>query len=148
MREQQLKNHQAAPPGNGDGTAHADLVNPPPPPPGGQHMISSWVHAFQARLILCAHISRRKHRFFSQVQQCAARLQPEFAGIDALVGANLRRVQRTFRAARVAPHHFAGSTGYGHGDLGRAVLDQARVLRDSDGGVWVMAADDPSSEES
>ncbi len=65
-------------------------------------------------------------RLRAQVQRCAAELQPQFAEIDALVGANLRRVQRAFRAARVAPHHFAGSTGYGHGDLGRATLDQAR----------------------
>jgi cystathionine beta-lyase family protein involved in aluminum resistance len=39
------------------------------------------------------------------------------------VHANLARCQRAFRAARVGPHHFAGSTGYGHGDLGREALD-------------------------
>ena len=61
-----------------------------------------------------------------QVQQCAAELQPVFASIDALVGHNLRRVQAALRRGRVGPHHFGGSTGYGHGDLGRATLDQVR----------------------
>ena len=60
----------------------------------------------------------------AQVQQCASELQPVFADIDALVGAGLRRVQAAFRRARIGPHHFGGSTGYGHGDMGRAALDQ------------------------
>jgi hypothetical protein len=47
-----------------------------------------------------------------------------FADIDALVGHSLRRVQAAFRRARIGPHHFGGSTGYGHGDMGRAALDQ------------------------
>jgi hypothetical protein len=45
--------------------------------------------------------------------------RPLFESIDVLVHFNLARVQKAFRAARVGPHHFAGSTGYGHGDLGR-----------------------------
>ena len=32
---------------------------------------------------------------------------------------------RGCRRARIGPHHFSGSTGYGHGDLGRAALDEA-----------------------
>ncbi len=39
------------------------------------------------------------------------------------MASNLRRVQEAFRRARVGPHHFQGSTGYGHGDLGREALD-------------------------
>jgi hypothetical protein len=31
------------------------------------------------------------------------------------------------RRARIGPHHFLGSTGYGHGDLGREALDQVGV---------------------
>ena len=57
------------------------------------------------------------------VWDAVAAVRPEFEGIDRLVHANLSRVQAAFRAARVGPHHFAGSTGYGHGDLGRATLD-------------------------
>ena len=50
-------------------------------------------------------------------------LRDEFDEIDRLVTANLARVQDAFRAHRVGPHHFTGSTGYGHGDLGRGILD-------------------------
>ena len=60
-----------------------------------------------------------------RVWAAAERLQPLFAAIDReLVSPNLRRVQRAMAAARVGPHHFAGSTGYGKGDLGRAALDE------------------------
>ena len=56
----------------------------------------------------------------------AVRLQGAFFAIDSgLVAGNLQRVQAALRRARVGPHHFAGSTGYGHGDLGRAALDEA-----------------------
>jgi len=50
-------------------------------------------------------------------------VRDEFDDIDRLVAANLARVQAAFREHRVGPHHFAGSTGYGHGDLGRDTLD-------------------------
>lgn len=49
--------------------------------------------------------------------------RPLFADIDRLVHANISRVQQAMRRQRIGPHHFAGSTGYGHGDLGRAALD-------------------------
>ena len=62
-----------------------------------------------------------------QVWAAGSELAVEFADIDRLVGANLRRVQAAFAAARVAPHHFAGSSGYGHGDLGRTALDQVFI---------------------
>lgn len=51
-------------------------------------------------------------------------LQPHYCAIDRLVAGNMRRVQEAFHNARIGPHHFAGSTGYGHGDFGRAALDQ------------------------
>jgi len=41
-----------------------------------------------------------------------------------LVLENLRRVQAAFAAAQVGAHHMAGSSGYGHGDLGRGALDE------------------------
>lgn len=57
-------------------------------------------------------------------------VQPQFAAIDKLVHTNIARVQDAFRTVRVGPHHFAGSTGYGHGDLGRDALDavMAKVM--------------------
>lgn len=59
-----------------------------------------------------------------QVWNAADLLQPVFGSIDRLVATNIKRVQRAFAAAQVGPHHFAGSTGYGHGDLGRDNLDK------------------------
>ena len=59
----------------------------------------------------------------SQVAAALAACAPDFAAVDALIAANVRRTQAAFRAARIGPHHFAGSTGYGKGDAGRAALD-------------------------
>ena len=52
-----------------------------------------------------------------------------FAGIDQLVGQNLRRVQAAMQRHRIGPHHFSGSTGYGHGDLGREAYDEVFLAR-------------------
>lgn len=60
----------------------------------------------------------------SLVWEAAEAARPQFNAIDALVHYNISRVQKAFQAARVGPHHFAGSTGYGHGDLGREALDK------------------------
>ncbi len=64
------------------------------------------------------------------IAKAEAELQPIFAQIDARVRHNLHKVLGALRAERVGAHHFAGVAGYGHGDLGRAVLDQvfARVM--------------------
>lgn len=70
------------------------------------------------------HVASMHHHHHMQVDQAVSRLTDTFSTIDRLISHNLRRVQRAFRAARVGPHHFAGSTGYGHGDLGRAALDE------------------------
>lgn len=52
--------------------------------------------------------------------QCA----PAFARIDRIAEQNTRKVLDAFHRHRVSEMHFAGSTGYGLGDPGRAVLDQ------------------------
>ena len=59
-----------------------------------------------------------------QVWSAATDLQPTvFAAIDRMVAANVKRVLAAFRSQRIGPHHFQGSTGYGHGDFGREALD-------------------------
>ena len=63
-----------------------------------------------------------------QVWKSSQDLQATFASIDEIIGVNLRRVQTAMRQARIGPHHFSGSTGYGHGDLGREAFDQVRHL--------------------
>jgi cystathionine beta-lyase family protein involved in aluminum resistance len=59
------------------------------------------------------------------VWAAAAACRPLFDDLDRLASANLARVQAALAAQRLGPHHFAGSTGYGRGDLGRAALDAA-----------------------
>ncbi len=51
-------------------------------------------------------------------------LAPVFAEIDSRVKKNLARVLKAFRTERIGAHHFAGVSGYGHGDLGRDALDR------------------------
>lgn len=65
-----------------------------------------------------------------QVAAAAARIAPLAARHTAAVKPGLERVLTAFAAERLGPHHFASVSGYGHGDLGREVLDRvfARVL--------------------
>jgi cystathionine beta-lyase family protein involved in aluminum resistance len=57
------------------------------------------------------------------IQQAEEALLQIFYEIDAQVKHNLQRVLTAFRTHRVGTHHFAGVSGYGHGDLGREILD-------------------------
>ena len=59
-------------------------------------------------------------RCTSQAEQRRAEVKPR-----------LQRVLEAFAAERLGVHHFASVSGYGHGDLGREVLDRvfARVLQ-------------------
>ncbi|KAL6844507.1 hypothetical protein ACP4OV_026180 [Aristida adscensionis] len=62
--------------------------------------------------------------FHPDVARAAEALQAEFRAVDRALAANSSRVAAAFRRARVAPHHFGGSTGYGHDDGGgREALD-------------------------
>lgn len=58
------------------------------------------------------------------VAEAVTALAPTFAQIDLHVKKNLERVLQAFRDRRVGAHHFASVSGYGHGDMGRDVLDQ------------------------
>ncbi|WP_254946719.1 aminotransferase class I/II-fold pyridoxal phosphate-dependent enzyme [Cyanobium sp. N.Huapi 1H5] len=59
------------------------------------------------------------------------RLAPVAAARTAAVRPRLARVLDAFAAERLGVHHFVSVSGYGHGDLGREVLDRvfARVLQ-------------------
>jgi cystathionine beta-lyase family protein involved in aluminum resistance len=65
-----------------------------------------------------------------RVAAAAERIAPLAALHTTAVKGGLARVLAAFAAERLGPHHFASVSGYGHGDLGRAVLDRvfARVL--------------------
>ena len=65
------------------------------------------------------------------VAQAQERIAPIAAQRTAAVKPRLARVLAAFAAERLGVHHFASVSGYGHGDLGREVLDRvfARVLQ-------------------
>jgi len=66
----------------------------------------------------------------ARVAAAQARIAPLAARHTAAVQQRLERVLDAFAAERVGVQHFASVSGYGHGDLGREVLDRvfARVL--------------------
>lgn len=59
----------------------------------------------------------------ARIGRAEERLEDTFRAIRATEWANTRRVLEAFQAARVGEEHFAGTTGYGHDDLGRECLD-------------------------
>lgn len=52
-----------------------------------------------------------------------AAARPAWARIEATERACLAKVLKAFQDAQIGEHHFAGTTGYGHDDLGRAALE-------------------------
>jgi cystathionine beta-lyase family protein involved in aluminum resistance len=66
-----------------------------------------------------------------QVSDALERIAPVARQRRSGVKPRLERVLEAFRAERLGVHHFASVSGYGHGDLGREVLDRvfARVLQ-------------------
>jgi cystathionine beta-lyase family protein involved in aluminum resistance len=66
-----------------------------------------------------------------QLARALERTAPVAQQRRAGVKPRLERVLEAFRTERLGVHHFASVSGYGHGDLGREVLDRvfARVLQ-------------------
>ena len=62
-----------------------------------------------------------------EVMDATVELYDTFLNVDCAAALNLQRVQAAMAEENVGPHHFSGSTGYGHGDLGRAAYDQVRL---------------------
>ncbi|MEN9215078.1 MAG: methionine gamma-lyase family protein [Gloeomargarita sp. DG02_4_bins_56] len=58
------------------------------------------------------------------LREIVPQLTERFQSVDGLVKQNLMRVVQAMNAQRVGVHHFQGTTGYGHGDQGREVLEQ------------------------
>ncbi len=59
-----------------------------------------------------------------RVQAIEKRLIPQFESIEQTKLINQAKVIAAFRKNRVEYRHFAGSTGYGYGDIGRDLLDR------------------------
>lgn len=64
------------------------------------------------------------YKQINQVLEIAKDLKDEFFEIDMLIHDNIITVQKAFSKYKIGPHHFSGSTGYGHGDIGRTALDK------------------------
>lgn len=66
----------------------------------------------------------------TRIEAAERALAPTWAAIDATTHFNTAKVLDAFQDARIGDHHFAGTTGYGHDDLGRAALETvfAKVL--------------------
>ncbi|WVZ87370.1 hypothetical protein U9M48_034011 [Paspalum notatum var. saurae] len=77
------------------------------------------------RVVRCrAYAPPSEAAFHPDVSHAAESLQAEFRAVDSALALNSSRVAAAFRRARVAPHYFGGSTGYGHDDGGgREALD-------------------------
>jgi cystathionine beta-lyase family protein involved in aluminum resistance len=73
------------------------------------------------------------HQTWVADQMATARERISMVALHRRAGVKprLERVLEAFRAERLGVHHFASVSGYGHGDLGRDVLDRvfARVLQ-------------------
>jgi cystathionine beta-lyase family protein involved in aluminum resistance len=69
-----------------------------------------------------------------EVSKAAEKIIPtlgmRFSQIDAVAEENTRRILEAFQAERVSEAYFAGTTGYGYGDVGRDALERifARVF--------------------
>lgn len=59
----------------------------------------------------------------SPIAAAEAALAPIWAGIDQVVHFNQKKVLQAFKDHQIGEQHFAGTTGYGHGDLGREALE-------------------------
>ena len=60
---------------------------------------------------------------FELCEICEAELREVFERIDRLAFANTKKVMKAFSDHRVSDAHFAASSGYGYGDIGRDVCD-------------------------
>ncbi|HWI64919.1 MAG TPA: methionine gamma-lyase family protein [Symbiobacteriaceae bacterium] len=69
-------------------------------------------------------------RLIRAAELAMERVRPHWARADELVLINQAKVLRAFQECQVSDIHFAGSTGYAYGDLGRERIEQvfARVF--------------------
>ena len=65
-------------------------------------------------------LSEIRPQVYAMAERAQAACRERFAEIDAVAEANTRRVMEAFQDMRVSDSCFAGTTGYGYDDLGRA----------------------------
>lgn len=59
----------------------------------------------------------------ASIREAEAELREVWAGLDTIRIENQAKVLEAFREMAIGEHHFAGTTGYGHDDLGRQALE-------------------------
>jgi len=59
----------------------------------------------------------------SRIEAAEAALAPVWAQLDKTCHHNQKKVLQAFKDHQIGEQHFAGTTGYGHGDLGREALE-------------------------
>jgi hypothetical protein len=77
----------------------------------------------------CPILKQSYHSIVQDVLRASREIYSQFLDIDFAAAANLKRVQTAMLKQQVGPHHFAGSTGYGHGDIGRAAYESVRIYK-------------------
>lgn len=67
-------------------------------------------------------------RLTAAANSVMARVRPHWDAVDELVLLNQTKVLRAFQEAGVAERHFAGTTGYAYGDIGREKIEEVFAL--------------------
>ena len=63
-------------------------------------------------------------RAIKYIEECEAKCRNKFAEIERIETLNQLKVLNAFQNNNVQSHHFVGSTGYGHDDMGRKTLSK------------------------
>ncbi|MEK7435161.1 MAG: methionine gamma-lyase family protein [Cyanobacteriota bacterium] len=62
--------------------------------------------------------------FFEKIKSAEELLQPIFRELEEIEFENQKKVLNSFTKNEIGEHHFKGSTGYGHNDIGREALER------------------------
>ena len=60
---------------------------------------------------------------YNELLKCEENLKKQFARLDKIAFINQKKVLSAFQKYKVSTRHFAGTTGYGYGDIGRECLN-------------------------
>ncbi|MBQ9939840.1 MAG: methionine gamma-lyase family protein, partial [Oscillospiraceae bacterium] len=83
------------------------------------------------------------YQFDREIEELAAKAQADCSAVFERISETeeycVRKVMAAFEHARLSEAHFAGSRGYGYGDIGRDTLDAiyAEIFGGKDGAAFV-----------
>ena len=70
------------------------------------------------------NVVRKKQNMKEKIKLLEKEIAPRLDKIQEIVDYNQKKVLDAFIQEKIGQHHFAGTTGYGHDDLGRAALEK------------------------